>query len=336
MRRVGYLFDELIAPANLLAAFREAARGKGHRSDVLAYRYHLEPRLVALRERLATGDYAFGPYRAFRVLDPKPRQVLSAPFDDRIVHHALCRVLEPIFEPTFIFDSYACRPGKGTHAAVLRLQSFLREVRSGWVLKADIRKFFQSVDRGVLLALLARKLKDQRVLDLADQVITSAPEDPAFGAGKGLPIGNLTSQLFANVYLNPLDHFVKEHARERRYVRYVDDFMIVGPRKEDLQRLKDEIDEFLGERLGLALHAHKSQVAPVRSGVGFLGYRVWPDRLRVRTSTLVRLRRKEREARRRYWDAPGDPTDYERSLAGIRGHVILADRNGLLMRRLCE
>jgi len=223
MKRYRDLFDSVIAFENLYRAFRLAARGKQEQPEVVAWRYGLEGRLLDLQERLLAESYRFGPYCAFMVLDPKPRHIVAAPFEDRIVHHAVCNILEPIFERTFIFDSYACRKGKGTHPAVFRLQEFMRSAPGGHVLQCDVRKYFQSVDHAVLKGLIRRKVKDHRLLRLMDSVIDSSPANPEVGPGRGLPIGNLTSQLYANVYLDPLDHFVKEQLRGHRYVRYVDD-----------------------------------------------------------------------------------------------------------------
>jgi RNA-directed DNA polymerase len=330
MKRVGDLFDQVIAFENLLASFRAAAKGKRDRPEAIHYRHALEPNIFRLRDRLAAGDYAFGPYRRFRLFDPKPREIVAAPFEDRIAHHALCNVLVPVFEPTFIRDTYACIEGRGTHAAVLRLQGFMRSPGATHALQCDVRKYFQSVDHRVLKGLVRRKVKDARVLDLVDRVIDSAPTSPARGPGKGLPIGNLTSQLFANVYLDPLDHFVKEGLRVKRYVRYVDDFVALGSGREDLLRVRGEIAAFLRERLLLAPHPDKCHVFPARRGITFLGYRVFANRIRVKTATLVRMRRREHEARRAYWDGEIAREDYWQVASSLLGHVRLGDPSGAL------
>ena len=334
MKRAGNLFGDVVCFENLYQAFRAASRGKRELPEVAHYRYDQEARLLALRDRLQRERYDFGPYRTFHVRDPKPRRIVAAPFEDRIVHHAMCNVLSPAFEPTFIFDSYACRKGKGTHAAVLRLQRFLRRAGSTHVLQCDIRKYFPSTDHAMLKRLIRRKVKDGRLLDLVDRVIDSAPPEPGFGAAKGLPIGNLTSQLFANVYLDPLDHFVKEVLGRRSYVRYVDDFLCLGDTRQELVVAKDVITSFLTDRLQLELHPDKCHVYPARVGVTFLGYRVWPYRIRVKTTTLVRIRRREQAARRAYWEGRITLEEYGRVVSSLLGHVGWGDPSGVVGRQI--
>ena len=334
MKRHGDLFGRVVDFANLHHAFRLAAKGKRGQPEVIRFRYDLEHNLLDLRRRLLAGDYEFGPYRSFQVLDPKPRRIVAAPFPDRVVHHAMCSVLAPVFVPTFIRDSYACIPGRGTHAAVLRLQHFARRPASVFVLQCDIRKYFQTIDRAVLEGLVRRKIKDRRLLALVDRVIDSAPVDPDFGPGKGLPIGNLTSQLLANVYLDPLDHFVKETPRRRCYVRYVDDFAVLGETRDELAEVRGAIAGFLADRLALGLHPNKSHVFPCRRGITFLGYRVWPHRRRVKTITMVRMRRRERAARRAYWEGRIDLETYWQTATSLLGYTKWGDGSGALKEQL--
>lgn len=334
MKRYGGLFDSVISFENLHSAFRLAARGKREQPEVVRWRYHLETRLLKLRDRLVAGDYEFGPYRSFMVLDPKPRNIVAAPFEDRIVHHAMCNVLVPVFEKSFIFDSYACRDGKGTHPAVFRLQEFMRGTPGGHVLQCDVRKYFQSVDHAVLKRLIRRKVKDCSLLQLVDAVIDSSPVHPDVEPGRGLPIGNLTSQLFANVYLDPLDHFVKELLRGQHYVRYVDDWVVVDQDKSRLHEMKGRIGLFLADVLQLDLHPNKSHVVPCRSGVTFLGYRVWPNRLRVKTATMVRIRRKEKALRKGYWQGTVTAEEYRQTVASLLGHIKWGDRTGAVTKQL--
>lgn len=241
MKRQGHLWERLISFEGLLAAAEKACKGKRFRPPVAAFHFDLERHLWRLHQELADKTYRPGPYRTFFIHEPKRRQISAAPYRDRVVHHALTRVLEPIFERSFVHDSYACRKGKGTHAAVRRSQEFARRHR--YVLKADIRKFFPSIDHAILKALLARKVKDPHVLWLAGLLIDgSNPQegvcdwfagDDLFAPAqrcRGLPIGNQTSQFFANVYLDPLDHFVKERLEIEGYTRYVDD---CAPRRHE-------------------------------------------------------------------------------------------------------
>jgi retron-type reverse transcriptase len=220
MKRSGGLFEKIIAFDNLLLAARKAQRGKRHRTSVAHFLFHLEPQILTLQEELRAGTYRMQPYHTFTIYEPKQRQICAAAFRDRVVQHALCTVLDPLFEASFIHDTYACRRGKGTHAAVRRAQQFARKFP--YVLKCDVRKYYDSIDHAVLKALLRRQLKDTACLALLDHII--AHPLPGSRPGKGLPIGNLTSQYFANLYLGELDHLVKERLRCKGYVRYMDDF----------------------------------------------------------------------------------------------------------------
>ena len=237
MKRHGDLWQKLIGFPNLLAASTLARRGKRKRADVAQFHFKLESNLWCLHEELLEKRYRPKPYYTFEIFDPKHRVISAAPYRDRVVHHALCRVLEPIFEPTFIFDSYACRKGKGVHAALDRTNRFMRNIC--YVLKCDVRKFFPSLNHQILKNLIAHKIKDPHVLWLVDRIIDGSnlqesldvglPSDeltPSERCRHGLPIGNQTSQFFANVYMNPWDHFVKEVLRCKSYIRYCDDFLV--------------------------------------------------------------------------------------------------------------
>ena len=252
MKRHGNLWDRMISFESLLHAAHAAARGKRFKPGVARFVFDLERQLLLLHEELASKTYRPGPYRTFTIYEGKTRQISAAPFRDRVVHHALTGVLEPIFERSFIFDSYACRKGKGTHAAVDRCQQFARRYR--YVLKADVRKFFPSIDHQILKTLITRKIKDPDVLWLVGLIIDhSNPQDPVLmwfpgddlftptERRRGLPLGNQTSQFFANVYLDPLDHFVCDRLGSS-YVRYVDDFLVFADDKRRLHEVRVEIE----------------------------------------------------------------------------------------------
>ncbi len=234
MKTFKNLFQKISSFENLLLAAHKAAKGKRENANVLNFFFKLEENLFQLGEELTRQSYRPGSYSTFRIYDPKPRMISAAPFRDRVVHHALINIIEPFFKRSFIFDSYANRVGKGTHKAIRRYQEFLR--RYNFVLKCDIKKYFPSIDHEILKQLIRRTIFDQKTLWLLDTIIDgSNPQAPIldyfprdelftpFIRRKGLPIGNLTSQFFANVYLNPLDHFVKENLRCQGYLRYVDD-----------------------------------------------------------------------------------------------------------------
>lgn len=282
MKRHRHLYEEICSFKNLLIAAKKARRGKRHRPDVAAFHHKLETELLRLQRELITHTYQPGSYREFVIHDPKRRVISAAPYRDRIVHHALCNVLEPIFERVFVADSYAHRKGKGTHAAVERLTTFMRQY--DYALKCDIAKYFPCIDHAILKELIRRKIACKDTLWLIDTIIDAGnqhepialyyPGDSLFTPylrGMGLPLGNQTSQFFANVYLNALDHFVKEALGRRAYIRYVDDFVILSDDKGDLWQVLQAIRHFLVMTLRLMLHPVKQWVLPVTSGMDFFG-----------------------------------------------------------------
>ena len=341
MRRTGGLFEGAVTFPALCAAARRAARGKGKSASAARFLFDLEPEVLRLMRELEDGSYRPGSYRSFVLADPKPRTISAAPFRDRVVHHAVCAVLEPVFERSAVFDSYACRRGKGQRAALRRVQHFAR--RSQWYLKLDVQKYFENVDHAILKALLRRRLKDARLLALLDRMIEAgAPGSPA---GRGLPIGNLTSQHFANFYLEPLDHFIQEELRPRGWCRYMDDFVLLSGDRDPLVAAHAAIDRFLRERLQLCLKRAGTLLLPVRDGVPFLGFRIWPRLVRFDAARARRFRARVRALERRWltealdeetkarsaqslfgWAMHGDTREFRRSfLARLRRDGILTD-----------
>jgi hypothetical protein len=321
MKRVGGLFPRIVAFHNLLAAERRAARGKRDRPAVQQFEFHLERELILLQEELCAGTYRPGPFVSFEVHDPKRRAICAAPFRDRVVHHAICDVLEPVFERRAIHDSYACRLGKGSHAAVARAQALAR--RWPYVLKCDVRRFFASVDHGVLRALLARLFKEPALLALLHRIIEHGP--PGAPAGIGLPIGNLTSQHFANLYLGELDHHVKDRLGVRGYLRYMDDCLFFGVDKPTLHLLHAEVRAFLQQRLRLDLKSAATQVAPVTEGTGFLGFRVYPGTVRLNQRTRRRFRGQVRAIEAAHRAGRMDLAELTCRAASLYAHVQHAD-----------
>ena len=319
MKRHAHLWSGITSFGNLLLAARKAQRGKRFGESTARFNFHLEGELLRLQEQLQGRSYRPGPYRSFVIREPKKRLISAAPYRDRVVHHALCNIIEPIFDRTFIDDSYACRTGKGTHTAVDRLTQFLR--RSRYVLKCDVRKFFPSIDHEMLKGLVRRKIKCPHTLWLIDLIMHHSNEqEPAaayfpgddlftpFERRRGLPIGNLTSQFFANVYLNGFDHWMKEVVGARHYLRYVDDFLVLGDKKSWLHEVLARSREYLAT-LRLKLHARKCRVFPVACGTEFLGYQVFPDHRRLRRSNLRLLARRMSRLQE----------DYARGRVGIDG-----------------
>lgn len=289
------LYPRIYDFEQLYAAYLKARKGKRYQREVVEYSANLEEELIQLQNQLIWHTYETGAYRTFKVWEPKERQVAALPFRDRVLQHALVSVIEPIWERRFIHDSYACRPGRGTHAGADRAQQFLRKVKREhgkvYALKADIAKYFTSVDHAVLKQLLAKRIACRETLTLLENIIDTWEDGP----GRGIPIGNLTSQLFANLYLHELDEFVKYQLRERHYARYMDDFVIIHHDKQHLHQLRRTIEVFLEERLRLTTN-HKTQVFPVRPFAGrpldFLGYRIWPTHRKLRKDSAKRMRHK--------------------------------------------
>lgn len=283
---VTHNYQELISLENLFQAWDEFKKGKRKRKDVQIFERNLEDNLFDLQESLNDKTYKHGGYQAFYVQDPKQRHIHKANVTDRIIHHLLYKYLYKLFDKSFIYDSYSCRLEKGTHKAVDRLEKFTRIVSKNytkdcWVLKLDIKKFFASVNHGVLRNLLKRKIKDQNILWLLIQVIDSFP--------LGIPLGNLTSQVFANIYLNELDQFVKHKLKIKYYLRYADDFILLSEDKQSLERSVVTISNFLKSNLKLELHPKKIILRKLSWGIDFLGYIVLPHYILPRTKTKRRL-----------------------------------------------
>jgi retron-type reverse transcriptase len=320
MRRVGWLFDQVVDYAALRAAAHRAARGKRRRPEVAAFLVDEERYLLTLRRELEAGTYQPGAHATFTVHDPKTRLISAPPFRDRVVHHALCHVLEPVLERVAIPDSYACRKGKGSHAAILRAQALAKQ--HPFALHLDVRRFFDSVDHGVLKTLVRRLIKDARILDLVDRIIDHGP--PGRPPGKGLPIGNLTSQHLANLYLSSLDHHVKEVLHARAYVRYMDDLLLLGE-KHELWQWREAIEQFLSDRLLLTLKPEATTLAPVTEGITFLGLRLFPGVIRLTPRSrrrLVRVLRRASTGEREHLDP--EPRRIA-SVASRVGHTRIAD-----------
>ncbi len=284
------LYTKLCFYSNLYLAYKKARKRKTLRSYIIDFEKNLKENLLQLRSELIFHIYLPRHLEAFVISDPKTRKICKSDFRDRVVHHALCNILEPIYEKVFIYDSYASRKGKCTLKALKRFDYFKRKVASppqnrasGYCLKADIKKYFENVDHAILLSIIKRRIKDNRVLWLIQRILANYNGK---SHGKGMPLGNLTSQFFANVYLHELDHFVKHELRAKYYIRYVDDFVILHKSKRTLADFKTKIDIFLQNQLNLELHPSKSRVIPLSHGINFLGMRVFYYHRRINKKNL--------------------------------------------------
>ena len=308
MKTCKNLFDKICSFENLHLAYLKARKCKRYRSEILKFSYNLEENLLKLQEELINQTYQHGGYREFIVCDSKKRKIKAAPFRDRVVHHALCNIIEPIFDRGFIYDTYACRENKGTHRAIKRLEKFIKSVNSTlreremnlrapkiYCLQCDVSKYFDSIDHQILFSLLRKKIADPKALWLIKIIVESSNKEP----GKGIPIGNLTSQLFANVYLNELDQFVKHQLRIKYYIRYMDDFLILHFNKKELHKIKNQIQMFLRDKLKLELHPKKADIFPVDRSVDFLGYRIFRNHRLLRKSSVKRFIKRVKIYRKR-------------------------------------
>ncbi len=304
-------YQTLISWNNLLLAFQRAAKGKRGQANVADFEHDLEPNLIQLQNELTDFSYCPQSYSSFYIHEPKRRLISAAPFRDRVAHHALCNLIEPLFEKSFIFDSYANRVGKGTHRAINRAQEFSRKYR--YVLQCDIRQFFPSIDHTILHNELAGKIKDEHILWLCDQILASGVGvlseeyemiyfggDDLFSAlrARGLPIGNLTSQFWGNVYLNPFDHFVKSELHCRAYLRFVEDFLLFSNDKDQLWRWRKLLVRRL-ERLRLTIHP-EAHPMPVTEGFCFLGFQIFPQKRRLKPRKGIYYQRKLTQMRNAY------------------------------------
>jgi retron-type reverse transcriptase len=286
-----HTYDDIIGCENLLDAWGEFVKGKRMKHDVLVFERQFMEHLLALHCDLAAKRYVHGDYHAFNISDPKPRNIHKASVRDRLLHHALYRQLYPFFDRTFIVDSYSCREGKGTHKALDRFRAFAykasrNHTRTVWVLKCDIRKFFASIDHAVLFTILEQYITDADILWLLRRVVESFSSTRA---GVGLPLGNLTSQLLVNIYMNEFDQFVKHKLKVKYYIRYADDFVFLSEDKELLERLLPQVAFFLEATLKLTLHPNKVSIATFASGVDFLGWVHFPDHRVLRGATKRRM-----------------------------------------------
>lgn len=340
-KRIGYIYNEIYSWQNLVLAYKKARKHKRSKDEVAEFEYNLENNLLDIQEQLLRQNYKFSGYKYFIIKEPKERLICCAPFKDRVVHHAICNILEPILDRSMIADTYACRKGKGLHHAVRR--AFWMYQQCEYVYKFDIRKYFYSIDHEMLMQKLKRKIKDTHLIVLLEDLLDTynyhdivIPEQsgilnvsdsslqafdrkaqrddvghsekffceqsneesqlliPFYIPSKGLPIGNLTSQIFANYFLNDFDHFCKENLHCRYYIRYMDDILIFHSSKDELKNTQYIIERKLND-IKLQVHPDKNQIHKTKQGVNFLGFRFKGDQIRLQNRNLVRFKRKLRK-----------------------------------------
>ncbi|MDR2692908.1 MAG: RNA-directed DNA polymerase [Chitinispirillales bacterium] len=329
MKRTGYLLEGIAEPDNLRLAFWKAKKGKSDREEIRVFGRDLDKNLLALRDGILSGAVSVGSYRYFKVFDPKERLICAADFGERVLHHAIMNVCGPLFERFQIYDSYATRPGKGQFAALSRVKGWVG--RNAWFCKLDARKFFDSISHGVLLGQLRRMFKDGRLLDIFSRIIDSYSASP----GRGVPIGNLTSQYFANFYLAHLDHFVKERLGVKMYVRYMDDMVMLHSSKDRLINFSREVRGYCENELRLSLKPICLNGAG--SGIPFLGFVIFPGAVRLNRNSKKRFLRKyggyARKARTGEWSQKEYARHAEPLLAFTRFADTLGFRRNAVLKR---
>ncbi len=292
--KLAHSYESIISLDNLLEAWCEFVRGKRKRKDVQEFELRLMDNVLSLHRDLREKTYTHSDYEAFSISDPKPRNIHKASVRDRLLHHAIYRLLYPFFDKGFVGSSYSCRKSKGTHKAIEHFQQLAysashNHTRTVWVLKCDVRKFFASIDQERLLRILETRIPDSEVLWLLGQIVRSFEST---GTGFGLPLGNLTSQLLVNIYMNEFDQFVKHTLKSKAYVRYADDFVLLSRDRAELEQQLPRIEAFLWDELRLTLHPDKVFIKTLASGVDFLGWVHFPDHRVVRTTTKRRMHRR--------------------------------------------
>lgn len=300
MKTYKRLYEKIVSFENLFATYKTFRKGKRFKDDVLKFEYNYETELFKLQGELIEHTYVPLPAHRFFIYEPKKRGIVAACVRDRVVHHALCRVIEPIFDKRFIYDTYACRLHKGALAAIKRFERFKRRLLTHYsedeiyILKADIQKYFENIGHHILLELMRKKIADEEVIWLLKRILESN------NSTKGIPIGNLTSQFFANLYLNPLDQFIKHHLSFKYYIRYMGDFVLMDISKERLQKAKREIAHFLKENLRLNLHPKKQTISPLKCGVDFLGFKIFSTHRLLRKENVKRFRRRLKRMKKQF------------------------------------
>lgn len=283
-------YEDIINVKNILEAWQEFLCGKRNKPDVQEFSFSLMDNIFNLHYDLVNYTYKYGTYQQFKINDPKPRIIYKASVRDRLIHHAVYRKLYPFFDKKFISDSYSCRNERGTHKALNQFKKYVgivskNNTKQCWILKCDIKKFFANINHDILMSILKEHITDKKIIWLLKEIITSFNKD----MGIGLPLGNLTSQLFANIYMNKLDQLIKHNIKARYYIRYSDDFVFLSQDKQQLKNIIPQIKQFLDSNLGLGIHQNKTSIKTIYSGQDFLGWINFEDHRILRTYTKRRM-----------------------------------------------
>jgi len=330
MRMTPTLFEELVSLEHLFQGWTHFRRGKRKRKDIQYFERYLEDRIFQIQADLNSLQYQHGPYEQFYVTDPKQRCISKACVRDRLVHEVVYQLLSPVFDHIFIFHSLSSRVGKGTHFGIEHLKRMTRKVSKNgkfpcFALKMDIKRFFDTVDHRILKTLIRKRVREEPFLVIIDRIIDSF----FFLEGCGIPLGNVTSQLFANIYLHELDDFIKQGLREKYYLRYCDDFVILSRDKAHLQSLIAPIGKFLGTHLHLELHPKKVTIRKLTQGIDFVGYLIFPKHSLVRTRTKQRMKKRLLEASNAYVKGKISDSTMDRKLNSYLGVLSHANQHDL-------
>lgn len=317
VRRYGNLFDKIIDTQNLYTAAKKSFRGKKFKYTAAPFYFNLENEILKIQRSLGDESYWPLPYKIFKIHEPKERRICCSEFRDRVVHHALINILEPLFEKRLVDTTYACRNGKGTYAALKKSQYFVRKYH--YYLKCDIRKCFESIDHQVLKDLVRKIFKDKKLINLLDKIISHQP--PYTEKGKGLPIGSLSSQHLVNIYLGELDLFVKHKLKCQGHIRYMDDFILFSNDKKELGIFLKEIRKFLADKLKLELKEKIIRISPVSEGLPFLGYRIFGGLIRLQRANLIRFRRRVMKREKDYREGQIKEEDLTNSVRSMIAHI---------------
>lgn len=320
MKTYKHLYERICTKENICKAYRKARLGKRSKFYVQKFELNIPDNIEQLHQELMDETWMPLPYKQFIAYEPKERLIRAPQFRDRVVHHALVQVLKPIYEPIFIYDSYASLKDKGTHVAVNRLTQFLRrDSDNTFIFHGDVRKFFDNINHEILIRILRRKIADERVINLIRKILTNQ------AISLGVTLGNYTSQWFANIYLNELDYYAKHELKVKHYIRFMDDFLLLSDSKAELHTWKHKIKRFIKEELKLELHPIKQQIFPTNTGIDFLGYTVWKDHKKLRRRNVERFISRLNK----FDEAPSVTPFIEASLMSWKGYSIHADAFGL-------